>query len=122
MREYCIGAFLLDRDDPTNVIGRLPELLIKPNTNERDGYVPNVVYSCVASCTAVNSSFPTGYPTTPSDYATTFATLPLEQVLAAMEWPRQRFENGTAQQTAISALPTAEPAFPVAHFMSWECR
>jgi hypothetical protein len=46
MRKYCIGAFLLDRDDPTKVIGRLPEPLIKPNANERDGYVPNVVYSC----------------------------------------------------------------------------
>jgi len=46
MRKYCIGAFLLDRDDPAKVIGRLPEPLIKPNTSERDGYVPNVVYSC----------------------------------------------------------------------------
>ena len=46
MRKYCIGAFLLDRDDPAKVIGRLPEPLIKPNAHERDGYVPNVVYSC----------------------------------------------------------------------------
>jgi hypothetical protein len=46
MRKYCIGAFLLDPDDPTKVIGRLPEPLIKPNPDERDGYVPNVVYSC----------------------------------------------------------------------------
>src|SRR6266545_518172 len=46
MRKYCIGAFLLDRDDPTKVIGRLREPLIKPDQNEREGYVPNVVYSC----------------------------------------------------------------------------
>jgi predicted GH43/DUF377 family glycosyl hydrolase len=46
MRKYCIGAFLLDLDDPTKVIGRLREPLIKPNQDEREGYVPNVVYSC----------------------------------------------------------------------------
>ena len=48
MRKYCIGAFLLDRDDPAKVIGRLREPLIKPNENEREGYVPNVVYTCGA--------------------------------------------------------------------------
>jgi predicted GH43/DUF377 family glycosyl hydrolase len=46
MRKYCIGAFLLDLNDPAKVIGRLREPLIKPNQNEREGYVPNVVYSC----------------------------------------------------------------------------
>src|SRR5213594_2426508 len=40
MRKYCIGAFLLDRDDPTKVIGRLREPLLKPSQNEREGYVP----------------------------------------------------------------------------------
>ena len=48
MRKYCIGAFLLDRDDPSQVIGRLREPLLKPNQNEREGYVPNVVYTCGA--------------------------------------------------------------------------
>ena len=48
MRKYCIGAFLLDRDDPSKVIGRLREPLLKPNENEREGYVPNVVYTCGA--------------------------------------------------------------------------
>jgi predicted GH43/DUF377 family glycosyl hydrolase len=81
MRKYCIGAFLLDRDDPTKVIGRLPEPLIKPNANERDGYVPNVVYSCGSLVHGGQLVIPYGI----SDYATTFATLPLEQVLAAME-------------------------------------
>jgi predicted GH43/DUF377 family glycosyl hydrolase len=46
MREYSIGAFLLDKDDPSRVIGRLEEPLLTPNENEREGYVPNVVYSC----------------------------------------------------------------------------
>ena len=48
MRKYCIGAFLLDRNDPSRVIGRLREPLIMPNQNEREGYVPNVVYTCGA--------------------------------------------------------------------------
>jgi predicted GH43/DUF377 family glycosyl hydrolase len=46
MRTYAIGAFLLDLDDPTKMIARLEEPLITPTAGERDGYVPNVVYSC----------------------------------------------------------------------------
>ncbi len=46
MRKYCIGAALLDLDDPARVIGRLREPLLVPEGNEREGYVPNVVYSC----------------------------------------------------------------------------
>ena len=81
MRKYCIGAFLLDRDDPTKVIGRLREPLIKPDENEREGYVPNVVYSCGSLVHAKQLIIPYAM----SDYATTFATLPLDGVLAAME-------------------------------------
>jgi predicted GH43/DUF377 family glycosyl hydrolase len=81
MRKYCIGAFLLDRDDPTKVIGRLSEPLIKPNASERDGYVPNVVYSCGSLVHGKQLIIPYGI----SDYATTFAAIPLEQVLAAMK-------------------------------------
>jgi len=81
MRQYCIGAFLLDRDDPTKVIGRLREPLIKPNKNEREGYVPNVVYSCGSLLHGRQLIIPYGM----SDYATTFAFLPLDEVLAAME-------------------------------------
>ena len=81
MRKYCIGAFLLDRDDPTKVLGRLREPLIKPDGGEREGYVPNVVYSC-------GSLIHQGLLVIPyamSDYATTFATVPVAEVLAAME-------------------------------------
>jgi predicted GH43/DUF377 family glycosyl hydrolase len=46
MRKYCIGAVLLDLHDPTKVIGRLTRPLLAPEGNEREGYVPNVVYSC----------------------------------------------------------------------------
>jgi predicted GH43/DUF377 family glycosyl hydrolase len=48
MRKYCIGAALLDKDDPTRVLGRLKQPLLAPEGNEREGYVPNVVYSCGA--------------------------------------------------------------------------
>jgi predicted GH43/DUF377 family glycosyl hydrolase len=81
MRKYCIGAFLLDRDDPTRVLGRLREPLIVPNENEREGYVPNVVYSCGSLLHGRQLIIPYAM----SDYATTFATLSLDAVVAAME-------------------------------------
>jgi predicted GH43/DUF377 family glycosyl hydrolase len=46
MRQYSIGAILLDLENPVKIIARLNEPLLKPNEDERDGYVPNVVYSC----------------------------------------------------------------------------
>ncbi len=46
MRKYSIWAELLDIDDPSRVIGRLNEPILTPDEHERDGYVPNVVYSC----------------------------------------------------------------------------
>jgi predicted GH43/DUF377 family glycosyl hydrolase len=48
MRVYSIGAVLLDLDDPTRVVARLPEPVMVPDASEREGYVPNVVYSCGA--------------------------------------------------------------------------
>jgi predicted GH43/DUF377 family glycosyl hydrolase len=48
MREYSIGAVLLDLEDPTTVLGQLPDPLLVPAADEREGYVPNVVYSCGA--------------------------------------------------------------------------
>jgi predicted GH43/DUF377 family glycosyl hydrolase len=80
MRKYCIGAFLLDLDDPSKVIGRLPEPLLKPNQNERKGYVPNVVYTCGALVHNGVLIVPYGM----ADHATGFATVPLAEVLAAM--------------------------------------
>ncbi len=46
IRRYCIGALLLDKDDPARILGRLKQPLITPTDEEREGYVPNVVYSC----------------------------------------------------------------------------
>src|SRR6267378_7674313 len=46
MRKYCIGAILLDLHDPARIIGELKEPILRPEGNEREGYVPNVVYSC----------------------------------------------------------------------------
>jgi predicted GH43/DUF377 family glycosyl hydrolase len=81
MRQYSIGAFLLDRDDPAKVIGRLREPLLKPNENEREGYVPNVVYTCGALVHNGELIIPYGL----ADHATGFATVALAEVLAAME-------------------------------------
>jgi predicted GH43/DUF377 family glycosyl hydrolase len=81
MRQYCIGAFLLDRTDPSKVIGRLRQPLIKPNESEREGYVPNVVYTCGALLHNGEVIIPYGL----ADHATGFATVPLAEVLAAME-------------------------------------
>jgi predicted GH43/DUF377 family glycosyl hydrolase len=85
MRKYCVGAFLLDRDDPGKVIGRLREPLLKPNENEREGYVPNVVYTCGALLHQGELIIPYGL----ADHATGFATVPLAEVLAAMHSPMQ---------------------------------
>jgi len=80
IRKYSIGAYLLDRNDPSRVIGRLSQPLLSPDVNEREGYVPNVVYSCGA----VIHNGQLIIPYAMADYATTFATVPLQQVLDAM--------------------------------------
>ncbi len=80
LRTYCIGAFLLDRDNPGKVIGRLREPLLKPDQRERKGYVPNVVYTCGALLHKGELIIPYGM----ADHATGFATVPLAEVLAAM--------------------------------------
>lgn len=80
MRKYSIGAALLDRDDPSRVIGRLREPLLVPNENEREGYVPNVVYSCGSLLHNGDLIIPYAM----ADYATTFATVPLRDLLAEM--------------------------------------
>jgi len=81
MRKYCLGAFLLDLEDPSRVLGRLREPLLAPNETEREGYVPNVVYTCGALLHDRELIIPYAM----SDYATSFATVPLDDVLGAME-------------------------------------
>ncbi len=80
VRRYCIGALLLDRHDPSKIIGRLREPLIAPSEDEREGYVPNVVYSCGAMIHG-DLMF---IPYAASDKATTFATLPVRDLIDRM--------------------------------------
>ncbi|MDB6027582.1 MAG: Beta,4-mannooligosaccharide phosphorylase [Verrucomicrobiales bacterium] len=81
MRKYCIGAFLLDLKDPRRVIGRLKEPLLSPNEEEREGYVPNVVYTCGALLHGRKVVIPYAM----SDSASSFATVPLDELLAALQ-------------------------------------
>lgn len=80
VRKYAIGAFLLDLNDPTRVIGRLKEPLLTPNENEREGYVPNVVYSCGGL--VHNSELIIPYAM--SDSCSSFATVELNALLNEM--------------------------------------
>ncbi|MEJ2879983.1 glycoside hydrolase family 130 protein [Pedobacter sp. GR22-6] len=77
MRRYCLGASLFDLEDPSIEIGRLSEPLVIPNTDEREGYVPNVLYSCGAIIHNGLLVIPYGL----SDYCSSFATVNLELLL-----------------------------------------
>jgi predicted GH43/DUF377 family glycosyl hydrolase len=80
VRQYCIGAFLLDLEHPEKVIGQLREPIMTPEPSEREGYVPNVVYSCGALLHQSHLIIPYGL----ADHATGFATVAVRDVLAAM--------------------------------------
>jgi predicted GH43/DUF377 family glycosyl hydrolase len=80
MRRYSIGAMLLDLDDPRRVIGHLPEPIIRPDEDVRDGYVPNVVYSCGSLVHGDCLMVPYGF----SDFGIAIATLSLSEVLEAL--------------------------------------
>jgi predicted GH43/DUF377 family glycosyl hydrolase len=80
MRKYCIGAALLDLEEPSRVIGRLRQPLIAPEGNEREGYVPNVVYSCGSLVHGGRLILPYAM----SDTATALASLPLADLLAEL--------------------------------------
>lgn len=74
MRRYCIGASLLELEDPSIEIGRLREPLLMPLEEEREGYVPNVVYSCGAIIH--NGSLILPYAV--SDYSSTYAVVEMD--------------------------------------------
>jgi predicted GH43/DUF377 family glycosyl hydrolase len=82
MRKYSIGAFLLDLEDPSRVIGRLTQPLLSPDESEREGYVPNVVYSCGSLVHAGLLILPYAM----SDSASSFATIPLTDLLGEMKF------------------------------------
>ncbi|MFC6096048.1 glycoside hydrolase family 130 protein [Flavobacterium qiangtangense] len=77
MRHYSISASLLDLNDPSKEIGRLQDPLIMPNTEEREGYVPNVVYSCGSIIHNDELIIPYGL----SDHSSGFATVNLKLLL-----------------------------------------
>jgi predicted GH43/DUF377 family glycosyl hydrolase len=81
MRQYCIGASLLDLDDPCRVIGQTREPLLVPTGEERFGYVPNVVYSCGGMIHAGNLVLPYAM----SDLATSIAIVKLDELLASLQ-------------------------------------
>ena len=80
MRQYSIGAMLLDLDDPTIVRARLTEPLLQPLGAQREGYVPNVVYSCGA----VEHEGTIWLPYGVGDQRIRVVSLPLDALLAAM--------------------------------------
>jgi predicted GH43/DUF377 family glycosyl hydrolase len=83
MRQYCIGAALLDLDNPSRVIGQTSEPLLVPTGAERFGYVPNVVYSCGAM---IHQGMLV-LPYAASDLATSIAVINLEELLTALVPP-----------------------------------
>jgi len=77
MRRYCLGITLLDLDNPSKVIGRLKEPLLVPNDEEREGYVPNVVYSCGAMIHNDELIIPYAL----SDYASSVVTVSVHELM-----------------------------------------
>ena len=80
LRRYALGAILLDLDDPRRVIGHLDEPLLAPTEDERDGYVPNVVYSCGSMIHGDDLVIPYGF----SDLGSGIAAIPLEHILSRL--------------------------------------
>ncbi len=81
MRQYCIGATLLDLERPSRIIGRLRDPLLVPNQEEREGYVPNVVYSCGSLIHHAELIIPYAM----SDQASTIAMVDIDDLLSALK-------------------------------------
>ena len=86
MRTYSLGAILLDLDDPTVVVGALAHPLLTPAVDERDGYVPNVVYSCGSLVHEDVFVLPYGF----GDRAIGIATVSLPELLTALTTQKPR--------------------------------
>lgn len=96
MRTYSIGAILLDLEDPSKVIGQLQEPLLTANEEEREGYVPNVVYSCGS----IIHKGELVVPYAMSDQASSFVTVSVQELL-------DRLLN---RKTAVNAAENGSPA------------
>jgi predicted GH43/DUF377 family glycosyl hydrolase len=81
MRGYVMGALLLDLDDPRRVLGSLREPLLAPQAAEREGYVPNVVYSCGVIKNGDDIVLPYGM----SDAAVGIAVISIPELLATLQ-------------------------------------
>jgi len=77
MRKYALGAALLDRDDPSKVIGRTVEPILTAEDADRSGYVPNVVYTCGVMRVGEQLLVPYGI----SDSAVGFASVAIKDLL-----------------------------------------
>jgi predicted GH43/DUF377 family glycosyl hydrolase len=88
MRQYSIGAILLDIENPTKIIARLEEPLIVPQEKEREGYVPNVVYTCGAIIRNGDLVIPYGM----SDIRSGIATVRVRELLDCMNTLNDRGE------------------------------
>jgi predicted GH43/DUF377 family glycosyl hydrolase len=80
MRKYSIGAILLDRDIPSKVLARSEKPILSPKDSDREGYVPNVVYTCGAMRVGQELFMPYGI----SDSAIGFATVPIADLIASL--------------------------------------
>jgi predicted GH43/DUF377 family glycosyl hydrolase len=80
MRNYCMGACLLDKADPTKLLARTPEPILRPSPEERSGYVPNVVYSCGAIVHERTLLLPFGV----ADNFASFASCSVDELLKRM--------------------------------------
>jgi predicted GH43/DUF377 family glycosyl hydrolase len=80
VRKYSIGAVLLDKRDPSKVLGRASEPLVKPEPSEREGYVPNVVYTCGA----MRHNDQIVLPYAVSDTFSNFATIEIAALMKLM--------------------------------------
>ena len=81
VRKYSIGAALLDKRDPSKVLARSSEPLLRPEPSEREGYVPNVVYTCGA----MRHNDQIILPYAVSDTYSNFATIDISALLRTMQ-------------------------------------
>lgn len=102
MRRYCLGISLLALDDPSKEIGRLKEPLLIANTDEREGYVPNVVYSCGAIINNGELLIPYGL----SDYSSSFMTVNVKELLDRLmgDDSHPDVANASEQRKDVSSL------------------
>jgi len=106
MRKYVLGAMLLDLEDPTKMIGQLNEPLISPNEEEREGYVPNVVYSCGSM---INNN-ELVIPYAMSDTSSTYATVSLKELLTNLVPSELKKASQTVQEPRARILVVEDEA------------